>query len=71
MKELKRSLGAGDLIFDNIFKRLEDRYGDSSRITVKIINSITKFEKIENVDNKRIVDFIGLIKRAYHGARDK
>jgi len=45
---------------------LDDKYGDPSKITDSIISGITKFRKIENDDNKRIIEFINLIERAFH-----
>ena len=59
-------LGSGDFDMDQIFDRLDKRYGDPGKITDSIINQITKFRKIENEDCKRVIDFIGIIERAYY-----
>jgi hypothetical protein len=59
-------LGAGDFTFDEMIKRLDEKYGDPSKITDSIMSGISKFRKIENDDNKRILEFIGIIERAYH-----
>ena len=65
-KEVDRILGSGDYTVDEIFKRLDDKFGDPSKITDSIICEIIRFKRILDDDTKRIIDFINIIERAAH-----
>ena len=68
-KEVEINLGSGDYDLDAIFKRLDEKYGDPSKMVDSIICDIQKYRKIENDDSKRIIEFINIIERAYHYLR--
>ena len=59
-------LGSGDYDLNQIFKRLDEKYGDPTKMVDSIITEIQRFRKIENDDTKRLIDFINLIERASH-----
>ena len=65
-KEVEAVLGSGDFDVEQMLKRLDEKFGDPSKMIDSIIGEIQRFRKIENDDNKRLIDFINIIERAYH-----
>ena len=65
-EKVLETMGSCDFTCDQIMKRLDEKYGDPSKMTDAIISEITGFKKIENDDNKRIIEFINLIDKANH-----
>ena len=65
-KNVEAVLGSGDFDIKQIFKRLDERYGDPGKITDAIICEIQKFRKIESEDGRRVVEFINLIEKAFY-----
>ena len=64
--DIRNLLGSGDYDVEQMFKRLDEKFGDPSKMTDSIISEILKFKKIDDNDNKRVIEFINIIERAFH-----
>ena len=54
---------------DNVnvmIERLDDKYGDPSKLTDNIINEIKTFKYVEGGDSNRLIDFISVIENGYN-----
>ena len=68
-KEVDHILGSGDYDVEQMFKRLDEKHGDPSKMTDSIICEIQRFKRIENDDNKRVIEYINLIERNFHNLK--
>ena len=65
-KDLNRYFeSCGDDV-DLLLKRLDEKFGDPSKMTDVIINDIKKFKSIESHDIKKLIEFINLIEIGYN-----
>ena len=50
---------------DEIWKKLDEKYGKTSVIADLIMNQIEKFRTIKDEDNKRFIEFIDIVEKRY------
>ena len=48
-----------------MWKRLDEKYGDPTRVADAIINDIRRVRAIKEGENRRFVEFIGIIEDGY------
>ena len=65
-KNVLSILGSGDYDLSQIFTRLDEKYGDPSKMVDSIITEIQRYRKIESDDPKRVIEFINMIEQASH-----
>ena len=49
-----------------LLRRLDEKYGDPSKVTDVIINDIKKFKFIESYEHKRLIEFVYLVESGYN-----
>ena len=65
-KDIEKCIASCEEDVDVILRRLDDKYGDPSRLTDTVINDIKKFRCIEIGDAKRLIQFIDIIESGYN-----
>ena len=59
-------LGSGDFTVEQMIERLDEKFGEPSKIIDSIIGDIKKFKVIDLDDSKRLIDLINIIERAFY-----
>ena len=49
----------------DIWKRLDEKYGDPARVADAIINDIRRVRGIKEGENRRFVEFVGIVEDGY------
>ena len=68
-KEVEIVLGSGDFDVDQMIKRLDEKFGEPSKIIDSIISEIQKYKKIDNDDSRRLIELINIVERAFYDLR--
>ena len=54
----------------SMLKTLEQRYGDPGKLVESVVEEVQRFRKIDDDDNKKLIQFINTIVRGYHDLKN-